>query len=347
VSSKRVSPVYVDTREAGEHKRYGTNHGIARYAREIIPRLKTQWVAFDRPLRPATPIDVINPKRMRLPNTALLYSPGYSAGLSMCTQLLTIHDLTHLRVRGSRRQLLTRAYYEGVVKPAVKRAGYVLTVSETSANEIRGWLKDEGVTIHNAGNGCSDTFTRNGPAHSSDRPYFLYIGNFKAHKNPVPLFKAMGSFRDHLLVVVAADADTATVRALAEQYGVTGRLEIRTAVSDEALAALYRGAEALVFPSRWEGFGLPVLEALMTGTKVVYYRGAASVSELCQGGQFPVESADDAGEFRSQMALASNSPFVCPADPAQFRWDTVASRVDSLIRQVQERAGGPKRLRVR
>jgi glycosyltransferase involved in cell wall biosynthesis len=291
-------------------------------------------------------MDVINPNRIRLPRSALLYSPGYSAGFSMCTQLLTIHDLTHLRVQDSRLQYLTRAYYEGVVKPAVRRTRHVLTVSETSANEIRNWLKDDGVTVHNAGNGCSTAFTHEGPAHTFDRPYFLYVGNFKAHKNPAPLFEAMASLRDHLLVVVAADADVATARALAGEYGVADRLEIRTAVSDEALAALYRGSEALVFPSRWEGFGFPVLEALMAGTKVVYYRGASSVSELCQGGQFAVGDAADAREFRSQMALAIDSPFTCPTDPTQYRWETVASRVESLIRQLQERASVPKQLRV-
>lgn len=346
MGSRRVSAVYVDTREAGEHKRYGVNHGIARYAREVIPRLNIQWVAFDRFFRPATPMDVINPNRIRLPSSALLYSPGYSAGFSMCTQLLTIHDLTHLRIQDSRMQYLTRAYYEGVVKPVVRRARHVLTVSETSANEIRDWLDNDGVTVHNAGNGCSSAFTREGPKYTFDRPYFLYVGNFKAHKNPAPLFEAMATLRDHLLVVVAAEADVATARALAGQYGFADRLEIRTAVSDETLAALYRGSEALVVPSRWEGFGLPVLEGLMTGTKVVYYRGAASVSEICQGGQFAVEDATDAGEFRSQMALAIDSPFTCPTDLTQFGWETVTSRVESVIRHLQERSSVRKQLRV-
>jgi glycosyltransferase involved in cell wall biosynthesis len=346
VDSKRISPLYIDTREAGQHKRYGVNHGIARYAREIVPRLNIQWVAFDRPFRPATPMDVINPNRARLPRSALLYSPGYSAGVAMCTQLLTIHDLTHLRTQNSRSGYLTRAYYEGVVKPAVRRAGHVLTVSETSANEIRDWLNDESVTVYNAGIGCSSAFTRDGPACTFDRPYFLYVGNFKAHKNPGPLFEAMASFHDHLLVVVAADADAATARALAEQYGLIDRLTIRTAVSDEALAGLYRGSDALVFPSRWEGFGLPVLEALMTGTKVVYYRAAASVSEICHGGQFAVEDATDAGEFRRQMALAIDSPFTCLTALSEYRWETVAARIESLIRHVQPRASLVKHVRV-
>jgi len=341
MASRRTSPVYVDTREAGAHKRYGINHGIARYAREIIPRLTIQWTAFDRPFRPSTPMDALNPKRARLPRSALLYSPGYSAGVARCTQLLTIHDLTHLRARDSRLRYLTRAYYDGVVKPAVRRAGHVLTVSETSANEIRNWLNDERVTVHNTAIGCSSAFVRDGPSCTFDRPYFLYVGNFKEHKNPGPLFEAMASFHDHLLVVVSAPSDVATARALAEQYRLTDRLKIQTAVSDEALAALYRGSEALVFPSLWEGFGLPVLEALMTGTKVVYYSAAASVSEICQKGQFAVENSTDAREFRDQMALAIDTPFSCPTDLTRFRWETAAASVEALIRQIQPPADVP------
>lgn len=345
MDSKRISPVYIDTRWGREYKRYGINNGIARYAREIIPRLNIQWTALDRPLRPSAAVDVINPYRARLPRSALLYTPGYSAGVTTCTQLLTIHDLTHLRTQYARLPYLKRAYYEGVVKPAVRRARHVLTVSETSAEDLRNWLDDESVTVHNAAIGCSSAFKQEGPACSFDRPYFLYVGNFKAHKNPRILFEAMVSFHDHLLVVVAADPDVADARALAEQYGLVDRLKIRTAVSDTALAALYRGADALVFPSRWEGFGLPVLEALMSGTKVVYQRSATSVAEICRGGQFAVEDADDPYEFRNQMALAIDSPFSCPTDLTRFRWETVASRVESLIRLVQQRRSVVKQTR--
>ena len=312
---------------------------------EVIPRLNIQWTAFSRPLRPTRPIDVINPNRARLPSSALLYSPGYSAGIAKCTQLLTIHDLTHLRQQNSPlRRYLNRAYYEGVVKPAVKRARHVLTVSETSANEIRAWLNDECVTVHNAGIGCSSAFTREGPAWKFDRPYFLYVGNFKPHKNPGLLFEAMASFHDHLLVVVSTDMAAAT--ALAARHGFLDRLKIRTNVTDAELAALYRGSDALVFPSRWEGFGLPVLEALMTGTKVVYHSAAASVSEICGGGQFAVEDPADAGEFRSQMELAIDSPFAWRNDLMQFHWETVASRVESVIRHLQQQASSPNQERL-
>ncbi len=337
-------PVYVDTREAGEHKRYGVNHGIARYAREVIPRLAITWTAFDGPLRRATPLDAINPRRARFPTDAVVYSPGYSAGIARCSQLLTIHDLTHLRSRQSRAQLLTRTYYERVVKPAVRRTHHVLTVSDTSANAIRDWLNDDRVTVHNAGIGCSSEFTPDGDESSFGRPYFLYVGNFKPHKNPRPLFAAMSAFPDHLLVVVAAQADVVTAEALAQECGCSDQLKLLIAVDDATLAALYRGADALVFPSRWEGFGLPVLEALMTNTNIVYYRGAASVYEICNGAQFPVEHADDTQEFRYQMERAATARFECPTDLTHFNWDVVARKVESLISQVRHEAAALRQI---
>jgi hypothetical protein len=61
------------------------------------------------------------------------------------------------------------------------------------------------------------------------------------------------------------------------------------------------------------------------------------VSEICRGGQFAVKNPRDPEEFRSQMALAIDSQFTCLTDLTQFQWDTVASRVESLIRHVGNR----------
>lgn len=316
--------VYIDSRYSG-------NHGIARYAREVIPRLDVHWRPLRGRLEAATPFDALNPQRMRLPRSAVLYSPGYSAGISRCTQLLTIHDLIHLRTWGSKSDMPRAIYYENIVKPAIKRAGHVITVSDTSASDIKEWLGNDIISVHNAGIGCSTAFSHEGPRHSPGRPYFLYVGNLKPHKNPKPLFEVMTFFRDHLLVAALPAADIAAARALADQHGISDRLETHHNVNDSALAALYRGADALVFPSRWEGFGLPVLEALMTGTSVVYYRGAASVAEICRGGQFAVEDADDVQQFREQMTLAACSGFDCSTDLSQFSWDRVASEVNSVI----------------
>ncbi len=328
--------IYVDVRDAGAHKRYGINHGIARYAREIIPRLTIPWLPLEGPFRRATPLDAVNPRRIALSRSAVLYNPGFNAGVGRCAQLLTLHDLTHLREPTSRLPWITRGFYEGVVKPAARRTGHVLTNSETSAEDIREWFGDDRVHVHNTGIGCSGEFTVDGPAATFERPYFLFVGNFKAHKNTPPLFEAMARFEDHLLVTVVAPADVPEARAQAARYGIADRLVVKSAISDADLAALYRGSAALVFPSLWEGVGLPVIEALRTGTKVVYCAAAAAVAEVCEGGQFAVDDGAQAAQFADAMSAALDAPFSRPAGLDRFDWHRVAGRIDAVIRDVQQ-----------
>lgn len=319
-------PVYIDNRYEG-------NHGIARYSAEVVSRLNLEWTPLAGRYRPGSPKDAIDPHRMRLPRGAILYNPGYTAGLTRAEQLLTLHDLTHMRVIGNRGRM-NRFYYERVVKPAIRSAGHVLTVSETTARELRDWL-GEGVEVHNAGNGCSDVFGVDHGAEQLDRPYFLFVGNFKAHKNPVPLFRAMRSFPDHQLVVVTSDRTSA--EALARLNGIEHRLQVRSGIDDIELSRLYRGAEALVFPSTWEGFGLPVVEALKSGTKVVYAAAAESVAEICAGTQYPVADIASAEALSKAMADLADDTFKLPPQFSRYAWADVSEKVAAVINEVTGR----------
>ncbi|MEZ0342868.1 glycosyltransferase [Mycobacterium sp. pV006] len=312
--------VYIDNRYTGDH-------GIARYAREVVRGLNLAWTPLPGKYRPGSLIDAVDRHRMFLPSDALLYNPGYTAGPSRACQLLTLHDLTHLRTSGTRR-LVQRVYYDRVVKPAIERCGHVVTVSETSATDLRNWLGEQ-VEVHNAGNGCSDVFAFDHGGAVFERPYFLFVGNFKAHKNPAPLFRAMQSFPDHQLIVVSSD-HTSAMR-LATACKIEDRIQVRAGIDDIALARLYRGAEALVFPSLWEGFGLPVVEALKSGTKVVYAAGATSVAEICDGTQYPVEDATSPEHLVAAMKTALHGTFEPPTNLADYSWTSVSTKVEAVV----------------
>ncbi|MCK0173775.1 glycosyltransferase family 1 protein [Mycolicibacterium sp. F2034L] len=307
--------------------RYRGNHGIARYAAAVVANIDINWTPLAGKYRPGSPLDVVDYHRMRLPRDSVLYNPGYTAGPTRAKQLLTIHDLTHLRVEGERGQL-NRLYYNRIVKPAITKAGHVLTVSETTAGELRKWL-GHGIEVHNAGNGCSDIFGINHGAERLDRPYFLFVGNFKPHKNPEPLFKAMRKFPEHQLVVVSADRKSAST--LASRYGIEDRIQVRAGISDVELSRLYRGAEALIFPSIWEGFGLPVVEALKSETKVVYSSVAESVADICDGTQYPVEDAMCSDALTAAMETAIGSVFKAPANLPSYSWADVSEKVEAVI----------------
>ena len=137
--------------------RYRGTHGIGRYAAEVLPRLSLPWAPLHLGGTPFSAVDAFRSVGAAAAPGALVYSPGYGALLRARKQLLTLHDLIQLSAPGLDRWKFA-AYYSGPVRNVVRRAGAVLTVSETSARALRSWVNDDDVEIVNAGNGCSDAF---------------------------------------------------------------------------------------------------------------------------------------------------------------------------------------------
>ena len=249
-------------------------HGIGRFATEVLGRLPGVRLLEGGESLFLSPLDPLwISKKIRKERPRAYFTPGFNPPLfSPVPFVLTLHDLIHLKVpeEGSP---LKRLYYERVVKPALFKAFRVLTVSEWSKGEILAWsgLPGEGVVV--AGNGVEPSFSPEGPRHAPGYPYFLYVGNRKPHKNLPLLFSAFSranlprGFR--LLLSGDPDADTGN---LLKRLGIEERVVFLGEITEEDLPSVYRGAAALLFPSRIEGFGLPVLEALACGTRVLASR---------------------------------------------------------------------------
>jgi glycosyltransferase involved in cell wall biosynthesis len=157
-----------------------------------------------------------------------------------------------------------------MVPRSVRRADRVLAVSEqTKRDLIERYRVAEGKVVVTP-NGVDEAFTPEGPARDG-RPYLLFVGALQPRKDPLAAIEALSlTDADLGLVIVGPDKGTeAEARRAVASLGLNGRVEFAGHVEKSALAALYRGAEALVFPSRYEGFGLPVLEAMASGTPVV------------------------------------------------------------------------------
>ncbi|MFT3970669.1 MAG: glycosyltransferase family 1 protein [Micropruina sp.] len=289
-------------------------------------------MAFNTKCSPGGIADFLSRERMKLGRKVILYNPGYFSGPSRCQQLLTIHDLIHITAASGSEAARNRLYYEGVVRPTVRRAGLVLTVSDASADAIREWLRDESVRVVNAGNGCSAQFNAQAVGVRYDRPYFLYVGNFKKHKNPRPALAAMAAFPDHLLAIVTSDIGAA--KRMAAELHVDHQVRIVSNVDDVNLASLYAGCEALVFPSVLEGFGLPVLEALRCGARIVFYSGAVSVRDICEGTQFDVDDPSSVDGFADAMRRALAEPYTRPPTIDRYDWDLVGARVDLALKEL-------------
>ncbi|WP_040162946.1 glycosyltransferase family 4 protein [Microbacterium gorillae] len=314
--------------------RYRGAHGIGRYAREVLPRLRPEWRALGLSGSPYSPVDAFR----RLPGVgpdARVYSPGYGALVRAPRQILTIHDLIQLRSPWPGRAKFL-AYYAGPVRQVVRRAGVVLTVSETSAEDIRAWVRDDRVRVVNAGNGASAAFRREGPAENADEPYVMYVGNTRHHKNLDVVIRALAQAPDVRLRAVLPAGELTVASEWADAAGVSARVDLLHDVDDERLAELYRGAAATVQPSTDEGFGLPALESIACGVPVIFWSGCASVAEIVGDRGWAVQAAHDEASWADALTVAVGARRRVRLPDGRYDWDRTAAIVSDEL----ERARG-------
>ena len=179
---------------------------------------------------------------------------------SPCPAVVTIHDLSFEREPGlmGRKDRLT---FKAMVPRAARRARRVLTVSERTRRDLRELygVPDERIVV--TPNGVDPLFTPSDSA-LQGHDYVLLVGAVQERKNPLAALAAAESAGLPLIVAGPAK-DEALAREL-ERRGA----RIVGYVAEDELVELYRGAACLIQPSRYEGFGLPVLEAMRRGLPV-------------------------------------------------------------------------------
>lgn len=246
------------------------NHGIGRFADELRRRLDG-LILFDAQRRPWHPFDPVLLGATLWKNPPwLFFSPGYNSPVGWPGQFIfTLHDLNHLCVPENS-NALKRAYYQYVIKPACHRAACVLTVSEYSRSEIAAWSGVEYDRIINVGNGVGVPFGATGDTYEPGYPYLLYVGSRKPHKNLNRLLQAyaMSGAQRELRLIISGPADS-HIATQVDRWALWESVVFLEMNSVASLASVYRGATAFLFPSLYEGFGLPPLEAMACGTPVM------------------------------------------------------------------------------
>jgi glycosyltransferase involved in cell wall biosynthesis len=295
--------------------RWSGPHGIGRFSDEVIARLPDA-----RPLRIVTRrLSLLDPLATTLAvgglRSGVYFTPGFNPPLrSPVPFVFCIHDLIHLRFAGES-SVLRRAYYGLVVGPAAPRAARILTVSEYSRREILEWTGLNSERVEVVGNGVSGTFRPEGPRHEPGHPYFLHVGRRASHKN-----------LDRLIAAHAASRRGRDVRLLFTED-----------LDDAQLAAHYRGAVALVFPSLYEGFGLPVVEAMACGTPVLTSNVTALPETVGEGNALIVDPLDVEAIAAGLDRLAEDATLRTElisrglARAAHFSWERVGAAVAKAL----------------
>ena len=245
--------------------------------------------AHIRPLRIVAE-QLLLPRYVRKSGVDLLWSPGYTAPyFSSCPQVVTVHDLQYKRFPQDMKWL-ERVALDFLVRIACKRCESVITVSEFSRQEVVGHGFAPADKVQAVLEGVSPLFgvPVEGAVTGADalnelkleHPFILCVAHTYPHKNVDLLVEAFARVLDsipHNLVLVGKPrlGEPDVERAIGEIKKPERLIRLKSGVNFDLLRLLYQKADLFVLPSGYEGFGLPVLEAMMAGTQVVCAKEAS------------------------------------------------------------------------
>jgi glycosyltransferase involved in cell wall biosynthesis len=294
-----------------------TRAGTARYVTGLRDHLDADVVEVSFPatsrLR-AVAADVLWYPRLRAPHGSdLLHCPTFRGPFRSRTPLVvTVHDLGVLR-HPEWFNRWTSAYSRMAVPRVIAAADRVIAVSEFTRRELVALRLADAAKIRVVPNAVEEAFTPVGPR--ADGDYVLAVGTLEPRKNLARIAAAV----DGELRVVGARG----------WGGVDPPADVTWLgdVDDSELAGLYRGARALVYASLYEGFGIPVAEALACGCPIVTSRGSAM--EEIAGGDATYVDPTDTDSIRDGLRRAFE-----PAARRIAAWQDVAAQTRAVYEEL-------------
>ncbi|HUR34396.1 MAG TPA: glycosyltransferase family 1 protein [Vicinamibacterales bacterium] len=297
------------------------------------------------------------PLALKREGVHLFHAPHYVLPpLVRCRSVVTIHDCIHLMFPQYLPNRAALAYARRSMAMAAKRATRVLTVSESSKADIMRFFGTDASKIDVIYNAFDARFgaepleedvVRVRERYQLHDEFVLYAGNVKPHKNLERLIDAFHLVRarglDHLKLVMIGDdiSKYASLRRAVHQYQLHKYVRFLGYLPEETLAVMYRLAAVFVFPSLYEGFGLPPLEAMASGTPVVT-SNVSSLPEVAGDAAQLVDPYDpDAiadGIYRvlADVDLRRELRRRGLARARQFSWEASVRRVREIYGEVAE-----------
>lgn len=286
--------IVIDARMVGQEM-----HGIARYTYNLIkgvlnidqknkyivligkdfPNIKTgnferrilrsRWISISEQW------ELVNVLKELKPD--LYHAPSFVAPvLNPFPMVMTIHDVNHIALADNY-SLFHTLYYRFIVGPSAKKSSKILTDSEFSKKEISKYLLLPDEKIRVIYSGCGEEFRpikdqkeleRLRKRYSLPETLILYVGSYKPHKNVSNLLNAYARLSLEIPLVLSGKGNK-DLLALSKALKVDKKIIFIGDIKESDLPAIYNCATLFVFPSFYEGFGLPPLEAMSCGCPVI------------------------------------------------------------------------------
>jgi glycosyltransferase involved in cell wall biosynthesis len=285
----------------------------------------------------------------------VFHAPHYVLPLCVpCRSVVTIHDCIHLMFPQYLKNRASHAYARAVMWAAARRSDCILTVSEASKRDILHFFNVPAEKIVVVSNAIDERFSIAPPEddvarvrerYQLDQRFVLYVGNIKPHKNLVRLIEAFSELRQgeledlKLLIIGDEISRLPALRRAVHKHKLHKHVRFLGYLPDETLAILYRLAALFVFPSLYEGFGLPPLEAMASGTPVVT-SNVSSLPEVTGDAAvlvdpYDVDSlVDGMRRVLTDPALAAEMRRMGLARAREFSWERSVARTRDMYQQV-------------
>jgi glycosyltransferase involved in cell wall biosynthesis len=289
------------------------------------------------------------PAAVRGAGLGLLHVPYSYCPRVPCPVVVTVHDVRFMRLPTSY-DPIRYLFLRHTVGSALRRAARVIAVSEFTRGEVVGLFgipPRKVAVVHNAARAGfapvpgADGGRLRGELGLPDR-YLVAVGRIEPHKNYPFLLRAFAAFRRRtgypgaLLIAGAEGRDFARVAREAERLG-TGDIRLLGHVPDESLPALYGLAEAVVCPSLYEGFGIPVVEAMACGVPVLV-SDRASLPEVAGEAGLVFDATDEGSLLEGLRRVTTDRDLrqhladAGPRHAARFSWTAAARETAAVYR---------------
>jgi glycosyltransferase involved in cell wall biosynthesis len=283
----------------------------------------------------------------------LLHGCAFAAPLvAGCSTVVTVHDLSFLRYPDAFR-LPNRLYLSLFTVLSTRRAARVIAVSESTRRDVVALCGVASERVIAVPNGVSEAFCPADAAAVAEfrrrrglpERFILFLGTLEPRKNLVRLLDAYAAWRrasrEPVVLVIAGGKGWfyETVFAHVARLGLEDSVLFPGFVPADELPWWYRAAELFVYPSLFEGFGLPVLEAMACGTPTITAR-ASSLPEVAGDAALLVDP-EDTGELTDAIARTLSEPMLAdelrvagPRQASRFTWARTAAATAGVYRDV-------------